>query len=140
MNKEYLKYGVIALLIIYVLNRFFPKGTQGGQSQENVQINPAKLTYKFNDYELFADTIETAAWGNAFVEDDKLMFDTMAQMKTNDDLYQLVKTYGVRGRGVVIVEEYNLIQTIERMLDNDYKNDLNKLYASRGINYQFSLN
>lgn len=140
MNKEYIKYGIAAVLIIYILNRFFPKGTQGGQSQENVVINPAKLSYKYSDYELMADTIETAAWGNAFVEDDKLMFDTMAQMKTNDDLYQLVKTYGIRGRGVVIVEEYNLIQTIERMLDNDYKNDLNNIYAQRGINYKFSLN
>jgi hypothetical protein len=140
MNKEFIKYGIIAVLIIYILNRFFPKGTQGGQSQENMVINPAKLTYKPNDYELFADTIETAAWSSAFTEDDQLMFETMVKMMNNDDLYQLVKVYGIRGRGVVIVEEYNLIQTLERMLDNDYKEQLNEIYAQRGINYRFSLN
>lgn len=143
MNKEYIKYGIIAIAIIFILkivNRLIASGTQGGQSDERVEVDPKNLTYTFNDYELFADTIETAGLGNAFWEDDQLIFETMAKMQTNDDLYQLVKAFGVRSIGVLIVDSFTLIQLVERILDNDYKNKLNQLYSTRGIKYQFSLN
>jgi hypothetical protein len=139
-NKKIIIIIVILFLVYKIVSKIFrDKETD---SSQNVEVDKTKLSYPANEYLLMADTIEDAAWGTfgSFTEDDALMYGTMAKMKNNDDLYQLAKVYGIRGVGVVIVDEYNLIQTIEKYLDNDYKRQLNALYAQRGITYRFSEN
>ena len=140
-NKKVLIIIVILFLVYKIVSKIFRDDKEKDSSQ-NVEVNQANLSYPANEYLLMADTIEDAAWGTfgSFTEDDALMYGTMAKMKNNDDLYQLAKVYGIRGVGVVIVDEYNLVQTVERYLDNDYKRQLNALYAQRGIIYRFSEN
>jgi hypothetical protein len=135
---------LIVIFLIFVAYQLSKKFLGTGLTPSGSQdIKPGTdLTYSANDYELFADSIETAFWGNlgGFYEDDELAFNVLEKMRTNDDLYKLAQVYGTRGRGIIIQDGYNLIQTVERLLDNEYKNQLNELYSQRGIKYQFSEN
>ena len=141
-NKKLIITAFLIFLAYQIVNRILRTDvTQGGTSPEDIEPG-TNLSYSNNDYILFADTIESAFWdtfGN-FTEDDELAFEVLSKMKTNDDFYKLVKVYGTRGRGLIIVDAYNLIQSIEILLDNEYKEQLNNLYSQRGINYQFSKN
>jgi hypothetical protein len=139
-KKKLITTAFLIFLAYYIGKKFFGTMTQGGTSQD---IKPGtNLTYSANDYELFADTIEQAFWGNlgGFFEDDELAFNVLSKMRTNDDLYKLAQVYGVRGRGILIQEGYNLIQTTEKLLDNNYKEELNTIFEANGINYRFSKN
>jgi hypothetical protein len=135
---------IIAIVLLFLIYKIVSKIFRNKETNtsENVNVNKTNLSYPENEYLLMADTIEEAAWGTfgSFTEDDALMFGTMAKLQNNDDLYQLTKVYGIRGVGLVIVDEYNLVQTIEKFLDNDYKRQLNALYAQRGITYRFTEN
>jgi hypothetical protein len=135
---------IIAIVLLFLVYKIVSKIFRDKETNtsQNVEVNEANLSYPANEYLLMADTIEDAAWGTfgSFSEDDALMYGTMAKLQNNDDLYQLAKVYGIRGVGLIIVDEYNLIQTIEKFLDNDYKRQLNALYAQRGITYRFSEN
>jgi hypothetical protein len=141
-NKRLLITAFLIFLAYQIVNRILRTDvTQGGTSPEDIKPG-TDLTYSNNEYILFADTIESAFWdtfGN-FTEDDELAFEVLSKMQTNDDFYKLVKVYGTRGRGLIIVDAYNLIQSIEILLDNEYKEQLNNLYSQRGIKYQFSKN
>ena len=140
-NKKLIITAFLIFLAYQLAKKFLSSGmTQGGTSQD---IKPGTdLTYKANDYELFADTIEQAFWGSfgGFYEDDELAFNVLSKMRTNDDLYKLAQVYGTRGRGILIEEGYNLIQTVEKLLDNNYKEELNAIFEANGINYRFSKN
>lgn len=140
-NKKLIITAFLIFLAYQLAKKFLGSDmTQGGTSQD---IKPGTdLTYKPNDYELFADTIEQAFWGSlgGFFEDDELAFNVLSKMRTNDDLYKLAQVYGTRGRGILIEEGYNLIQTIEKLLDNNYKEELNAIFEANGINYRFSKN
>ena len=139
-NKKMIIAIVLLFLVYKIVSKLFKD--KETNTSENVDVDKTKLSYPANEYLLMADTIEDAAWGTfgSFTEDDALMYGTMAKLQNNDDLYQLAKVYGVRGVGLIIVDEYNLIQTIEKFLDNDYKRQLNELYARRGITYRFTEN
>jgi hypothetical protein len=144
-NKNTIVQIAVILLILYILKKvldFFknPQTTpQGGQTQEDVVVNQSKLTYDPVVYNSLADKIEAAVWGGLFsvTENDAAFFDALNQMKNLDDVKQLIKSYGIRGEGIVLQEYYNLPQTVTMYLDDSYKNQINALYLQKGINYQF---
>lgn len=133
---------VLALYIIKKLFDFFKSPqttTTGGQTQEAVQVNAAKLTYDDAVYQTQADNIEAAVWGGllSLTEDDEAIFDALNKMQTLDDVKKLIQVYGIRGEGIILQEYYNLPQTITMYLDNDYKEQINSIYLQRGINFTF---
>lgn len=133
---------VLALYIIKKLFDFFKTPStspQGGQTQEDLQINTAKLTFDDSVYQTQADNIEAAVWGGllSVTEDDAAIFDALNVMQTLDDVKKLIQVYGIRGEGLILQEYYNLPQTITMYLDSDYKEQINALYSQRGINFKF---
>lgn len=153
MNKETFNQLVIAVIILYLLtkiNKIFsgvggivtpPEGSVIGGTSDKNTVNKSKLTYKESVYKQMADAIEVAVWSSLlgqFSEDDEVIFSELSRLKTDDDFYYLSNIYKVRGRGIVVKDYYNLTQTITKYLDKSYKNDLNALYASRGMTIYFS--
>lgn len=131
---------ILALYIIKKLFDFFKSPqttTTGGQTQETVQINTAKLTFDDSVYQTQADNIEAAVWGGllSLTEDDSAIFDALNKMQTLDDVKKLIQVYGIRGEGIILQEYYNLPQTVTMYLDQDYKEQINALYSQRGINF-----
>lgn len=144
-NKNTIVQIAIVLVVLYVLKKILDifknpqTSPQGGGAQENIQVNPANLTFDQAVYDSLADQIEVAVWGGimAATEDDEAIFDALRKMKNLDDVKELIKAYGVRGEGIVLQEYYNLPQTITLFLDSDYKEQINSLYSQRGIKYTF---
>lgn len=145
MNKDTLLKIAFVVVVLYVLKKVLDifknpqTTTTGGQTQEEVTVNPANLTFDAAVYNSLADSIEAAVWGGllSVTEDDEAIFDALRKMKNLDDVKALIKAYGIRGEGIVLQEYYNLPQTITLYLDESYKNEINALYSQRGINYQF---
>lgn len=144
-NKNTIVQIAIILVVLYVLKKILDifknpqTSPQGGGAQENIQVNPANLSFDQSVYNSLADQIEAAVWGGimAATEDDEAIFDALRKMKNLDDVKELIKAYGVRGEGIVLQEYYNLPQTITLFLDSDYKEQINSLYSQRGIKYTF---
>lgn len=148
MDKFWKQYGilVIAVVVIYALYKAF-KFTQaatdlfgapddavtGGSEELVVDLN--NLTYNEAWYVQQADVIEQAVWGgSAFWEDDDAIESVLLMLNSDDDFIALSNAYGVRGRGVVLRDYYNLIQTIQEYLDDSNKEAVNQNYASKGMN------
>lgn len=138
-------YVAVALIAYKILKEIFgiftpPEGSTTGSNWANAQINEQNLSYEKDFYNSLADQIEEAAYGGItgeLTEDDTAMFEAMSKALNNDDVKQLFKAYGVRGRGALIQSYANLPQLISGSLDNDLKEELNNLYRSRGISYTF---
>lgn len=145
MNKDTLLKIAVVVVVLYVLKKVLnifsnpQTTTTGGQTQEEITVNPANLSFDNAVYNSLADSIEAAVWGGLLSvnEDDEAIFDALRKMKNLDDVKALIKAYGIRGEGIVLQEYYNLPQTITLYLDSSYKNEINALYSQRGINYQF---
>jgi hypothetical protein len=58
-------------------------------------------------------------------------------MQTLDDVKALIAAYGRRYVGIFISNGGNLAQMITEYLDNDIKQEVNNIYAARGINFQW---
>lgn len=143
MDKFWKEYkGIIFLVIIfyvlYKLKDLFnlfgkPDNSQTGGS-EDVVVEQSNLSYPDNWYLQQADIIEQAVWaGSALWEDDDAIQNTLLMCMNDDDFYQLSNAYGVRGRGVVLRDYYNLQQTVQEYLDDDNKEAVNANYASKGM-------
>ena len=146
-QKEIITWIVIIAVIYFayrILKGFFgaftpPEGTiPDAQSQSTVQINTSNLTWPLNSFEGFADQIYQSVWGGFDItENDQTFGEILSEMNTDDDVAQLIKTYGIRGEGVLIQKYYNLPQTVTEYLDNDIRNSVNKIYQSKGIKFQW---
>jgi hypothetical protein len=142
-NKNTLIQVAALILALYIIKKLFDffktpqTTTTGGQTQEEIQVNAANLTYDDTVYQTQADNIEAAVWGGllSLTEDDAAIFDALNKMQNIDDVKRLIQVYGIRGEGLVLQEYYNLPQTITMYLDNDYKDQINAIYLQRGINF-----
>jgi hypothetical protein len=133
---------IVVIYALYKLNAFFkgaaaglgaPEGAQSGGSEET-QANPAKLTFPSWKYEQLADEIEADVWGGlAFTENDDEIEAALKQLQTDDDFIQLSNAYGVRGRGLVLRDYYNLVQTLDIYLDDDNRENVNAYFASKNM-------
>lgn len=134
---------IIVLFVLYRVNKFFsavgsgigaPAGSQTGGS-EQTQPNAQNLTFPTWKYEQLADTIESAVWGGlAFTENDEEIEEALKQCQTDDDYIALSSAYGVRGRGVVLRDYYNLTQTLDLYLDDSNRDAVNADFQSKGMN------
>lgn len=133
---------IIVLYAMYKLNQFItgvgsglgaPEGAQSGGSEQQ-KPNAANLTFPNWKYEQLADTIEVAVWGGlGFTENDDEIEEALKQLKTDDDFIALANAYGVRGRGLVLRDYYNLVQTLDLYLDDSNRENVNAYFSSQGI-------
>jgi hypothetical protein len=134
---------VVVLFVLYQVSKFLrgvssvigaPDEAQTGGSEQQ-QPNPENLTFPTWKYEQLADTIESAVWGGlAFTENDDEIEEALVQLETDDDFIALSAAYGVRGRGLVLRDYYNLIQTLDLYLDDSNRENVNNNFAGKGMN------
>ena len=143
-KEELIKYGLI-VLAVYIVYRFLkgisapPPGSITGGTAQDQPVNSQNLTWDANSFKSFADQIETGLFGGlGLTEDDELVGQVLSQMNTNDDVQQLINDYGVRGKGYIIQQYYNLPQSIGQYLDTDVKNRVNDIYRSKNIGYTWN--
>jgi len=133
---------VVVLFVLYQVSKFLkgvgsvvgaPEGVQTGGSEQQ-QPNPANLTFPTWKYEQLADTIEGAVWGGlAFTENDDEIEEALIQLETDDDFIGLSAAYGVRGRGIILRDYYNLLQTLDLYLDDSNRENVNNNFAGKGM-------
>lgn len=128
----------VALYIVYRV--FFEDENLAGGTSQNIEVDTNQLTYPENQYKIFADAIFTAVWGDSVIaswtEDDEAIASILKQMRTTDDVYQLIRAYGVRYVGVLFNSDGgNLVTTVTEYLDNDLKKEVNETYTARGIDF-----
>lgn len=112
-----------------------------GQSHTRVDPNKKRLSYPIGSYDIWADELFTAIWGDGFIadwtEDDDLIGDILSRMNNIDDVYQLIKSYGRRTVGLVVEDGGNLPEEIAEYLDDDVKDDVNEDYRTKNIPFQW---
>lgn len=133
---------VVVLWALYKISALFkgigsgigaPENAQTGGS-EKVEPDSSKITYPLWKYAQLADSIESAVWdGLGFTEDDDLIEATLKQCQNDDDFLALSNAYGVRGRGLVLRDYYNLVTTIGNYLDDSNREAVNADYQSKGM-------
>lgn len=142
IDTKTLKYIGGGLLLAYLGYKLFSKKDQsGGTSDVNISVNANNLTFDPYAYKIYADGIEAAIWGTgpiaAWTEDDEAIGEILSKMQNLDDVKALIAAYGRRYVGVFLSDGGNLAQMITEYLDNDVKENVNNIYASRGINFQW---
>lgn len=97
-NRQYVIGGLVGLVALVMLVWLYQKGKQilSDSAANQVDVNPANLTYQISDYSISADSINTAMQG-AF-PDIEATLEVLDQMQTPDDLRQLIRSYGERPR------------------------------------------
>jgi hypothetical protein len=135
--------GIVVLYVLYKLNQFLtgagnyvgaPTGAQTGGSEQQ-QPNAQNLSFPSWKYEQLADTIESAVWGGlAFTENDDEIEEALKQCQNDDDFIAISAAYGVRGRGLVLRDYYNLLQTLEMYLDESNRDNVNADFQQKGMN------
>lgn len=131
--------GVVALYLLY---HFLNDDDKSGGTTQDMEFDESKLTYPENQYKIFADGIEAAIWGTSFIaswwEDDEAIASILKQMRTKEDVYQLITEYGVRYVGAVFNSDGgNLVQMIQEYLDDDLKRDVNADYRAKRIDFMW---
>lgn len=108
---------------------------EAGTSQDVNCDNLRNLTHQDFVYRVAADQIQTAVWDAPFGmwEDDSTIRDALMIAYTLDDVIKLSCEYGTRGAKDAVSNTYNLAQTVSAFLNDWDKEDVNDLYASRGI-------
>lgn len=130
--------GGAALLAWYVYGQLFSRGKSGGTSDQDVNVNQAKLTYDPGYYSVLADEIEAAFFGTPlqlFERDQDAAF-VLSQMWNDDDLSKLIQVFGIRGE-TLLTSGYTLPAAIGAFLDQNYKDVVNEIYKGRGMVYRF---
>jgi hypothetical protein len=133
---------IVVLYALYKLNQFItgvssgmgaPEGSQTGGSEQDEPVKE-KLTYPAWKYNQLADTIEGAIWdGLGFTEDDDAIQFALVQMNNDDDFLALSNAYGVRGRGLILRDYYNLPTSINNYLDVENRMQVNTNYQNKGM-------
>jgi hypothetical protein len=145
MKREDLITALIAIVVLYALYKISQllKGvgdnvgapadaTTGGSEKDEPQTS--NLSYPLWKYKQLADGIESAIWdGLGFTEDDDQVENILKQCSNDDDFLALSNAYGVRGRGLILRDYYNLITTIGNYVDNINRQRVNEYFASKGM-------
>lgn len=152
----------IIIAIIYALNliiKIFKKTTDfvsdplgipdesGGTSDQTANPNKTNLTRPLNQYSNWCDQIEDIIWGSGTLpsfgswvmtdEEELEIVWIMKQQANLDDVQQMIKEYGKRGRGILLQDYPNLVQTLRQYLSRENLNAINYDYQLKNINYRF---
>ncbi len=119
----------------------------GGTSDQTAKPDKTNLTRPLNQYSNWCDQIEDIVWGSGFIpsldsiymsdQDELDIVWIMKQQANVDDVQQMIKEYGKRGRGIVLQDYPNLVQTLRQYLSRDNINAINYDYQLKNINYRF---
>jgi hypothetical protein len=152
----------IIIAIVYVLNLVIKlfKGIEdvvenplgipeqsGGTSDQTADPNKTNLTRPLNQYSNWCDQIEDILWssgtipsfGSLYVTDQEELDIVwiMKQQANLDDVQQMIKEYGKRGRGILLQDYPNLVQTLRQYLSRQNLDAINYDYQLKNINYRF---
>jgi len=148
---------VIIVLILKKITQFIsrPVGTlvgipeESGGTSQNVVVNTSKLSFPASSYQVWSDEIENYCWGSGLLPDftDPTTYGgdlelqkqieiakIMVNLRNADDWGQMIRVYGNRGRGIIIQDYPNLIQTLQKFLSPLVKDKINQATKLRGIN------
>lgn len=101
------------------------------------------LSYDIGYYSVIADQIQAAIWYyfDGIVEDDDAIASGLMTAQTDDDVWELICAYGVRGQEGyatgIILPDFSLPESVQQYLDAGLKKDVNKDYADKGIVYRW---
>ena len=123
--------GSIALLVLYLVYRWFVKDTEN--ETYNQDINKNKLSYSESQYLIFADAIQEATQG--FGTDEDQIYNVFGQLKNNEDLLQLIVAFGKRTYGGIsgVFIQSTLPEVLNLELSNSELEELNNILSGNGI-------
>ena len=99
--------------------------------EQNIQVK--NLTYPLAYYYELADALEAFFWEYWYFEWDEAAADALMTLWTDDDYFQTVLAYGARCRPKFICEKKRLTQSIIQLLDQEFKEEVNAVWAERGM-------
>lgn len=130
--------GGAGLIAWHIGNLLFGTEDRGGGTSQDIGCGN-NVSFTDNQFKVFADGIENAIWGTAWIptpwEDDQEIADILTSMRTTDDVCHLVRIFGVRYRGIFLNDGGNLVQYIQSYLDADKKRAVNQFYLANNINW-----
>jgi hypothetical protein len=145
----------IIIILIYALKKIIgliqnPLGIpeqSGGTSEQTADPNQSNLTKPKSQYASWCDTIEEIIWGSGMIpspstwymseEERNQIVYIMKQMNNIDDVQEMVKTYGKRGRGLILQDYPNLVQTLNQYLEPSDRQAINYDYELKFIPFAF---
>lgn len=119
----------------------------GGTSDTSVTPVQSNLTKPKSQYAVWCDNIEDIVWGSGTLpsfsslyvseeERNQIVF-IMKQMNNIDDVQEMIKVYGKRGRGLILQDYPNLVQTLNQYLTPEDRNAINYDYQLKSIPFAF---
>lgn len=127
------------VLAVYKLGKWAFSDDKSGGTTQNLVCGSGNLSFPSNQYEVFADQIETAIWGTWGIpspwEDDTAIGEILMSMQSTDDVCKLNNAYDVRTVGIFMQDGGNLVQTIHSYLDDDIKEEVNAYYQIHNIDW-----
>lgn len=127
--------GIILLIIIFFVGKAYGKNKATGKnSSESAKkdINKNNLSYSQSQYDSFADTLYQAMSG--FGTDEDAIIRIFNQMKTKDDVLNLIVSFGSRKsfrfRGT-------LSEWLADELSTSYIEQINSILSKKGIGFKF---
>lgn len=125
----------------------------GGTSDQTAKPEKSNLTHPLNQYSAWCDEIEDIIWdsgvlpswgsiytnitGDISTNDEYKIIWIMKQANNIDDVQQMIKEYGRRGRGIVLQDYPNLVQTLRQYLEPQSLDAINYDYQLKKIPYTF---
>jgi len=127
-------FGFIVLLVAYYF------GTRTGKSkavaaagdQLAKDISKTDLTYDLSQYTIFADRAYDAMYD--FGTDEEALYVMFGKLRTNSDVLQLIKAFGVRGD---FIYKEGLTKWLSSELNNIEIEKVNDILKRNNITYQF---
>jgi len=100
------------------------------------RVKKQNLTYDIAYYNVLADAIDAAVWlyMDGLFEDDEAIEAALLMCQNDDDVLQLICSYGIRGP-LIIGLDRDLIGTVQSFLDDSNKAAVNDEYVKRGITF-----
>jgi hypothetical protein len=128
--------GIIVLVAIYFLGRSTGK-KQGTTPVENTTVNASNLTFPNSQYISFAEELRSALdsiFGFGTNTDE--VYGVFKNMKTTDDIMQLVNAFGTH-RMTYSISYLGLGAYIHEGMSDSEVQQINTILSGNGINYQF---
>ena len=146
MNEGTVKWlviGGVVLVVIAKLSKAFGNSLPGGTSvpaaPDPVGAGgaPQQATLTQAEATSICDAIESAIWGGFIAsptEDEEEVIAQLSKLGNDADVRLVMNVYGKRGTAL---DKYTLAQTIGEYLDRDDINEINSIFATRGIKFRF---
>jgi len=131
---------IVIVLVVWKVWKMFFKKDDGVESAEK-EIKKNNLTYSESNYQTYADRIENAGDNGGWPgTDEDAIYQVFREMKTKDDILQLIISFGERNyweNTWFYPAKFNLSKTLYSELDNSEIEEINNIISGNGINYKF---